>query len=83
MEVTDVVFEAGVETSKGMIFINFMLKYALKFSMNSIFSMIDFLQLIVYLPCINYNFPANAQLVFGHLVEISTFEMFETDDWVP
>ena len=60
-----------------------MLKYFLSFAANEIYAVIDFLQLIVFLPIIDYDFPENVNTVLGKIITLTAFEIFATDNWVP
>lgn len=41
--------------------------------------MINALQIIVRIPLFSVNFPANVQLCFGILVDVTNFNLFSTD----
>lgn len=40
--------------------------------------MINVLQLIVRVPLVNLHFPANIQIIFSLIVDITNFNLFET-----
>ena len=45
--------------------------------------MLNFLQLIVFVPLIKIKFPANSVPIFESLNEAATFDMLYTDNWFP
>ena len=51
--------------------------------LSSIFNMLTGLQLIVHLPLINVQFPANAFIVFKELVKLSTYDMVPAEEIYP
>ena len=53
------------------------------FAANEIYAVIDFLQLIVYLPVIDWDFPENVKALLGNIITLTAFEIFATDNWVP
>ena len=60
-----------------------MLKFVLDFAASEIYAVIDFLQLIVFLPVIDYKFPENVNALLGNIITLTAFEIFATDNWVP
>ena len=52
-------------------------------SMDVIFGIIAFMQLVVFNTLIKINFPGSATLIYGVLLKVATFDMLPTEDWFP
>ena len=52
-------------------------------SLSQLWSMINSLQIVVYLPLFGQNkFPSNANVFNGFLLRIATFDLINTDEWI-
>ena len=51
--------------------------------MNTLFGMINFLQIVVFIPMFKTKFPPNALYLFGNLIDVATFDILPTDDYFP
>jgi hypothetical protein len=51
--------------------------------MNELLGMLLHFQNLVYLPLGKFDFPAISMLLYKEIIEITTFDMFPTDDWYP
>jgi len=54
---------------------NFLLSLVMSFSLQYLWGLINFLQLIVYLPLINVVFPANINMLLSVLISVATFDI--------
>ena len=71
---------ASVEsTSKVLSVIIFVGNYFLKWYLNSILSFIRTLSMILHMLAVDINYPGNTDIVFSALIEICTFDYFETE----
>ena len=61
----------------------FIIRLFRKVVLSELFSMLNFLQLIVFIPLVKIKFPANSLPIFGSLNEAATFDMLYTDNWFP
>ena len=50
-------------------------------SLQTLWGMINVMQLIVHMPMLNINFPQNAVLFYSFIVDISNFDIIPTD-WI-
>jgi len=60
-----------------------LLKTGGKLFFQKIFDAINFLQIVVYHPLLNLDFPANMLIVNYQLIDIATFDILPTDDFFP
>ena len=67
---------------KFMVVLNFGLSFLITFSLNFLWSMINCLQMIVYLPLLNITLPANVNTLFTILIEVATFDIIPESDKV-
>ena len=67
---------------KFMVILNFGLSFLITFSLNFLWSMINCLQMIVYLPLFNITLPANVNTLFTILIEVATFDIIPESDKV-
>lgn len=58
-----------------MLVVNIVLAFTIQFSLNYLWSIINCLQLIVYLPLINLTFPANANFFFAIIIKVATLDI--------
>jgi hypothetical protein len=72
--------QSGLVVQK--VIVKFSKKLYLK-SLQDLFVMIGFTQLIVFLPLLDINFPGNMQVVNGHMIELATYDILPTDDIYP
>jgi len=61
----------------------FIFKATFKASLNNLMGMINFLQLVVFIPMFNTQFPTNARGLFENLIQVATFDILPTDDYFP
>jgi hypothetical protein len=54
-----------------------------KIFFQKLYDIISYMQLVVYHPLLPVTFPANMILINDELIEISTFDLWPTDDWFP
>jgi hypothetical protein len=64
----------------GVMAVNFFLAAILSTSLTALWSTINILQLVVYIPLFRLNFPAAIQVLQGLLVKLVTFEMLDSED---
>jgi hypothetical protein len=69
--------------ASGFVLSEFASSYSLKFSLNWLWGMINSLQLIVHMPALNVQYPANAGLYSGYLIDVTTFDFLQTDEFFP
>jgi len=60
---------------QAVVYGNFLMSMLVSFSLNYLWSMINCLQLLVYLPLFNVIFPANIQMVVSILISVATFDV--------
>ena len=63
-----------------MVVFNFAMSFFVAFSLNFLWSMINSLQMIVYLPLLNITLPANTNTLFSILIEVATFDVVPKSD---
>ena len=77
-------FVQNAKTADGgmklMVIFNFGMSFFMAFSLNFLWSMINSLQMIVYLPLLNITFPANANTIFKILISVATFDVVPFSD---
>jgi hypothetical protein len=59
------------------------MKRAFRSSMAAVTGTISFLQLVVFLPLLEVDYPANARIITDPLLEVATFDIVPTDDLFP
>lgn len=77
-------FVENAKTADGgmklVVVFNFLMSFLVAFSLNFLWSMINSLQMIVYLPLLNIVLPANVSTLFGILIEVATFDVVPKSD---
>ena len=58
---------------------NFVINLFLSGAMNTLWGMVNAMQIIAHFPLINIMMPSNAQIVFNVIVEIATFDIIPTE----
>ena len=67
--------KATEEAIEGMVIGNFLIATFVSFSLNYLWGLINALQMIVYLPLFNINFPANINMFNSILISVATFDI--------
>jgi hypothetical protein len=67
--------KATEEAIEGMVIGNFILATFVSFSLSYLWGLINALQMIVYLPLFNINFPANMNMFNSILISVATFDI--------
>lgn len=67
---------------KCVVFLNFILSFLIAFSLNFLWSMINSLQMIVYLPLLNITLPASVNTLFSILIKVATFDIVPNADLI-
>lgn len=65
---------------KCIVFLNVFLSFMIAFSLNFLWSMINSLQMIVYVPLLNLTLPANVNTLFSILIKVATFDVVPYTD---
>lgn len=77
-------FVENAKTADGgmklIVVVNFAMSFLVAFSLNFLWSMINSLQMIVYLPLLNIILPANVNTLFAILIEVATFDVVPKSD---
>ena len=60
---------------KSLVSLNFILSFLMSLSMSFLWSMINCLQMIVYLPLFNITFPAKLNSLMAILINVATFDI--------
>jgi hypothetical protein len=52
---------------------------AMSVSLQLLWALVNVMQLLLIMPLINVNFPVNAAIFYGHLIDIANFDVIPTD----
>jgi len=72
--------KATEEAIEGMVIGNFLIATFVSFSLSYLWGLINALQMIVYLPLFNINFPANINMFNSILISVATFDIIPKID---
>ena len=61
--------------------LNFLLGIVLALSLNSLWSMLNGLQILVHMPLFRTHFPSNSLLMIQYIIKVATFDIVP-EDWV-
>lgn len=76
-------FNKGVGNfSSGALISNFALNLLLSTAMNLIWGLLHVMQIVALFPLINIMMPANAELFFRVIIQIATFDLLPTEDFI-
>jgi len=56
---------------------------AFSWSLAEIFGMIAYLQMFVFMPLIEIDFPLSCMIIYERLIKVATFDLLMTDEWFP
>lgn len=65
---------------KLMVILILVLKKAIKYKLNALFTSIKKLQIVVHMVLVSLAIPAVAQIYFSYLLDICAFSLFPTDE---